>query len=344
MKCNKSQREDAILESALYGQAMQKRGVRRWFVDTLPLRDITGRNEMEAPSWQFGLRIEAANWNGKAWDNPEAVAQLFDCDDVVKVRGTIDHYNEKPQLIVSRIRRCDASEYNAGDFYPASRRDPEEMFGELQSFVAMVRDDALRQLLESILNDTSISQRLKTAPAALKIHHAFRGGLLEHILSLCSLASALTAHYPRLNLDWLIGGALLHDLGKIDTLNLSGIRFDYTMRGQLIEHITLGLEILERHVARLPDFPIELKTILQHFIVSHHGDLDKGALRRPMVPEAIALSILDLMDARLEQVFRLIDSAPAGEEFTSYVPSLERQLFCGFEVAATAGTNGGKAA
>jgi 3'-5' exoribonuclease len=184
--------------------------------------------------------------DGKVWDNPEAVAQLFDCDDVVKVRGTIDHYNDKPQLIVSRIRRCDVTEYNAGDFYPASRRDPEEMFGELQSFVAMVRDEALRPLVESILNDTSISQRLKTAPAALKIHHALRGGLLEHILSLCSLASALTAHYPRLNLDWLIAGALLHDLGKIETLNLCGVRFDYTMRGQLIEHVTLGLEILER--------------------------------------------------------------------------------------------------
>jgi len=90
------------------------------------------------------------------------------------------------------------------------------------------------------------------------------------------------------------------------------------------------LEIIERHVGRFPGFPLELKTILQHFIVSHHGDLDKGALRRPMLPEAFALSLLDLMDARMEQVFRLIESAPAGEEFTSYVPSLERQLFRGF--------------
>jgi len=195
----------------------------------------------------------------------------------------------------------------------------------------MVRDEPLRQLLESITNDVSISSRLKTAPAAMKIHHAFRGGLLEHILSLCNLAAALTAHYPRLNLDWLIAGAILHDLGKIETLELTGVRFAYTTRGQLIEHVTLGLEILERHVGRFPGFPLELKTILQHFIVSHHGDLDKGALRRPMVPEAFALSLLDLMDARLEQVFRLIDSAPAGEKFTSYVPSLERQLFRGFE-------------
>ncbi|MBV8844615.1 MAG: HD domain-containing protein [Bryobacterales bacterium] len=217
------------------------------------------------------------------------------------------------------------------------------MFGELQAFVAMIRNDALRQLIDSIVNDAAISGRLRTAPAALKIHHAFRAGLLEHIVSLCSLAVALTAHYQRLNLDWLIAGAVLHDLGKIDTLTSTGVRFDYTTRGQLIEHVTLGLEILDRHVSRLPAFPLELKTVLQHLIVSHHGDLDKGALRRPMLPEALALSILDLLDARMEQVFRTIDSSPDREEFTPYVPSLERQLFRGFAAAsaeriATGGT------
>jgi 3'-5' exoribonuclease len=291
------------------------------------------------------LADRSAELDAKVWDNAEAVAQLFSPSDVVKVRGSVEHYNDKPQLIVSRIRRCEPHEYDAADFYPVSRRDPEEMFGELQSFVALIRDDSLRQLIDSIVNDPSISDRLRTAPAALKIHHAFRSGLLEHILSLCSLAVALTAHYQRLNMDWLIAGAVLHDIGKIDTLSLNGVRYDYTTRGQLIEHVTLGLEILELHALRLPEFPLELKTILQHFIVSHHGDLDKGALRRPMLPEAFALSILDLLDARMEQVFRTIDSAPDEEEFTPYLPSLERQLFRGFTAAARGQfANGGKAA
>jgi 3'-5' exoribonuclease len=277
--------------------------------------------------------------DGKVWDNPESVSQSFERDDVVKVRGTVEVYNEKPQIIVSRIRRCEPKEYNAADFYASSSRDPEEMFGELQGFVSMVRDEALRQLLDNITNDAAIGSRLKSAPAAMKIHHAFRGGLLEHILSLCNLSVALCAHYPRLNLDLLIAGAILHDLGKVETLELSGVRFTYTTRGQLIEHVTLGLEILERYTSRIPDFPIELKTILQHLLVSHHGDLDKGALRRPMLPEAFVLSLLDLMDARLEQAYRLIDSAPSGDEFTPYIPSLERQLFRGFAVTATK-TNG----
>jgi 3'-5' exoribonuclease len=273
--------------------------------------------------------------DGKVWENPELVAQSFERDDVVKVRGTVEVYNDKPQLIVSRIRRCDSKEYNPADFYASSTRDPDEMFGELQGFVTMVRDKALRELLDSILNDPAIGSRLKSAPAAMKIPHAFRGGLLEHILSLCNLAVALCDHYPRLNVELLIAGAILHDLGKVETLELIGVRFAYTTRGQLIEHVTLGLEILERHTSRIPDFPIELKTILQHLLVSHHGDLDKGALRRPMLPEAFAFSLLDLMDARLEQAFRLIDSAPSGDEFTPYVPSLERQLFRGFGVGPT---------
>jgi 3'-5' exoribonuclease len=207
------------------------------------------------------LADRSAELDAKVWDNPETVAQLFSTADVVKVRGTVECYNDKPQLIVSRIRRCEPHEYDVSDFYPASRRGPEEMFGELHAFAAMIRDDSLRQLIESIVNDAAVSDRLKTAPAAFKTHHAFRSGLLEHVVSLCSLAVALTAHYQRLNLGWLIAGAILHDLGKIDTLTSNGVRFDYTTRGRLIEHVTLGL------------------------------------------PEAFALSILDLLDARMEQSF-----------------------------------------
>ncbi len=194
----------------------------------------------------------------------------------------------------------------------------------------MVRNDSLRNLLNSVVTDPVMSSKLKLAPAALKIHHAFRSGLLEHILSLCNLGATLAAHYPRLNLDWLIAGAILHDIGKVETLELTGLRFAYTTRGQLIEHVTLGLEILERHVPQFPDFPLETKTILQHLIVSHHGDPDKGALRRPMFPEALALSLLDLIDARMEQAFSIIDSTDPHEAFTAFVPSLERQLFRGY--------------
>lgn len=268
--------------------------------------------------------------DAKVWEHPEDIARTFERDQVVKVRGTVEQYNDKPRLVVARIRRCEPEEFRPDDFCATSEQDPEAMYGQLQSYVEMVERPPLRDLLRSMVSDPAIAAKLKVAPAALKIHHAFRSGLLEHVVSLCELATILTGKYPRLELDWLIAGAILHDLGKIETLEITGMRFDYTARGQLVEHITLGLEILERFVAKEADFPIEIKTVLQHLIVSHHGELDKGALRLPMMPEAMVLNLMDLLDARLEQAFRLLGQTSVTEEFTAYVPSLGRQLFRGF--------------
>jgi len=264
--------------------------------------------------------------DAKMWDNPQETYALFERDDIVKVRGTIELYNERPQLIVQRLRRCEDGEFQEADFCAASVRDPDEMFAELRSFVESVADGNLRILLVSILEDADVAAPLKMAPAAMRIHHAFRSGLLEHTVSLCGLTEAIARHYPRLNRDLLIAGAVLHDIGKVEELEASR-RLGYTTRGQLVGHVTLGLEILERHATRLPGFPVELKTVLQHLIVSHHGELDKGALKQPMLPEALAISIMDLLDARLEQAWTLIDQGPKDEEWTIYAPSLGRQLY-----------------
>jgi len=278
----------------------------------------------------------------KGWDNPQQTAELFERDDIVKVRGTIELYNDSPQLIVQRIRRCEEGEFQELDFCPASARDVEEMFAELLGFVKSVANEHVRTLLRSILDDPTIAPVFKTAPAAMRVHHAFRGGLLEHSLSLCSLAEALLSNYPRLNRDWLIAGAVLHDIGKVEELGTSR-RLGYTTRGQLVGHVGLGLEILERHISQLPGFPVEVKNMLQHLIVSHHGEIEKGALRAPMFPEAFVLSITDLLDARLEQAWRLIDQGLAGEEWTAYVPSLERQLYrcCSSEAEPKVGESNG---
>ena len=129
---------------------------------------------------------------GKAWDRPEELARTVDCNGVVKVRGTLEAYNDKPQLVVSRIRNCQADEYDAKDFYPASERDPHEMYGQLLAYIEMISDDAVRALLSDIITDSEISAKLKVAPAALKIHHAWQSGLLEHIVSICELAVLLS--------------------------------------------------------------------------------------------------------------------------------------------------------
>src|SRR5712692_6286828 len=137
------------------------------------------------------------------------------------------------------------------------------MVAELRGFAESVANNHVRALLESILDDPAIAPALKVAPAAMRLHHAYRAGLLDHSLSLCQLVGVLVQKYPRLNRDWLIAGAILHDIGKVEELGTSR-RLAYTTRGQLAGHVALGLEILEHHVARLPDFPIELKSVLQH--------------------------------------------------------------------------------
>jgi len=314
---------------------MEKKG---YYLNALPdagevtLLAVVAEKELR-PKKNSGLylHIRLADRSGeldaKVWEHPEEIARMFERDEVVKVRGMLEQYNDKPQLVVTKIRRCEPEEFRPEDFCASSEQDPEVMYGQLLSYVEMVQRAPLRELLRSIVTDPEVSAKLKVAPAALKIHHAFRSGLLEHIVSVCDLGTLLAGKYQRLELDWLLAGAILHDLGKIETLQISNLRFDYTARGQLIEHITLGLEILERYATQQGEFPIEIKTVLQHLIVSHHGDLDKGALRLPMMPEAIVLNLVDLLDARMEQAFRLINQAPADDEFTAYVPSLGRQLF-----------------
>src|SRR5215472_17055164 len=211
------------------------------------------------------------------------------------------------------------------------------MFTELQAFVNSLANAHVRALLRSVLDDPAVASAFKIAPAAMRLHHAFRGGLLAHSLSLCGLAEAVVSKYPRLNRDWLIAGAVLHDIGKVEELGTSR-RLGYTTRGQLVGHVALALERLERPVSRLPSFPVEVKSVLQHLIVSYHGEIEKGALLAPMFAEALALWIIDLLDARLEQAWRLIDQGPAGEEWTAYVPSLERQLYRWCPLQAAAGT------
>lgn len=272
------------------------------------------------------LADRTGDLDAKAWDCPQETARLFERDDIVKVRGTIELYNDRPQLIVQRLRRCEDGEFQEADFCPASARDPEEMFAELRSFVESVVDANLRSLLISILEDADVAAPLKVAPAAMRVHHAFRSGLLEHTVSLCGLTEAIVRRYPRLNRDLLIAGAILHDIGKVEELEVSR-RLGYTTRGQLVGHVALGLEILERHTVRLQSFSVELKSLLQHLIVSHHGELNKGALKQPMLPEALAVSFMDLLDARLEQAWTLIDQAPEDETWTVYAPSLGRQLY-----------------
>jgi 3'-5' exoribonuclease len=266
--------------------------------------------------------IEARVWSA-------ADAGDFEPGDVVKVRGQVVRYNEKLQLNIDKIRRAAPAEYDLGDFVPQTERDVSVMWSELEAWVAGFTDPDLRALLQAFLADEEIAAALRQAPAAKVLHHAWIGGLLEHILSLMGLCDLVAGHYPHINRDLLLTGVVLHDIGKLRELHW-GTSFDYTLEGQLLGHITIGLGMIEKKIDSIPDFPAAKRLLVEHLVLSHHGKYEFGSPKLPMTPEAIMLHYLDDLDAKMQTVraefARNEASGRSGAELTEWVRALERPL------------------
>jgi 3'-5' exoribonuclease len=216
------------------------------------------------------------------------------------------------------------AEVDFADFFPASARDPEQMWGELRVIVAAIPDTHLRPLLDAFLDDPEIARRYRIAPAAKSIHHAFRAGLLEHVLSLCGLARPIAAHYGTVDWSLMVAGIVLHDIGKIYELTYER-GFSYSTEGQLIGHISIAMRMLSDKLRAFPDFPNDLRNLLEHMILSHHGKLEFGSPKVPLFPEALLLHYLDDMDSKMECMRAAADKGAMAEGlFTAWSPSLER--------------------
>ena len=262
--------------------------------------------------------------DAKMWDNVPQVMDTFDRDDFLKVKGLMQLYNGRSQLTIHQLRKVADSEVDFRDFFPASQRDPEVMWAELRSTVASIGNRHMRNLLDAFLDDPEIARRYIVAPAAKSIHHAFRSGLLEHVLSLCGLAKTVAKHYPVVDLDLLLAGCVLHDIGKIYELTYErGV--SYSAEGQLLGHISIAVRMMSEKLRAFPDFPVELRNLLEHMIVSHHGRLEFGSPKVPIFQEALLLHYLDDMDSKMEAMRVLLDKDPLAEGFfTGYSSSLER--------------------
>ena len=270
------------------------------------------------------LSDRSGELDAKMWDGVAEVMDSFDRDDFIKVKGLLQLYNNRPQFTIHKLRPVEDHEVEFGDFFPASLRDPEEMYAELRGIVSSLSNHHVRALLNAFLDDPEIAPRYKIAPAAKTIHHAFRSGLLEHVLSVCGLAKLVAEHYKTLDLNLLIAGAVLHDIGKIHELNYER-GFSYSAEGQLLGHIAIGVRMLYEKLRAFPDFPVELRNLLEHMILSHHGLLEYGSPKVPIFPEALLLHYIDDMDSKMECMRALIEKDPQSEGFfTSYSSSLER--------------------
>ncbi len=262
---------------------------------------------------------------GKLWDCDTHTLD-FEVDDVVRVEGTVEAYQNVRQLRIQKISRCPDREINLLDYLPRTSQDPDQMYVALLERVGRMQDGPLQNLLLSTLVDPAIADKYKLAPAATMYHHAYLGGLLEHVLSLSKLADRVCDHYESLRRDLVLAGVVLHDLGKIDELNYAR-GFRYSTRGQLVGHIAIALEIVREKIRAIPDFPDGLKDQIEHIILSHHGKLEFGSPKEPMFPEALVVHYLDDLDSKLGSMRSQYEAdANRPGEWTGRNPALRREL------------------
>jgi 3'-5' exoribonuclease len=235
----------------------------------------------------------------RMWDNVADVMDTFERDDFVKVKGLLQIFQNRRQLTVHKMMRVDDREVDFRDFFPVSERDPVEMFAELANIAAGIGNPHLHALVGAVLADDGVASRLRRAPAAKSVHHAYFGGLLEHLLSMCRVGRMVASHYQNIDVDLLLTGIVLHDIGKIFEL-LYERSFGYTTEGQLLGHIVIGLRMVHEKAAAIADFPDRLLTLIEHMLVSHHGELEFGSPKPPMFPEALLLHHLDNLDSKME--------------------------------------------
>jgi len=268
---------------------------------------------------------------GRVWElGDPRIAKDFDRGDMVKVRGSVSRFDDRAQLKVDQLRKALDSEADKKDMLPATSRDVGELWRMLEASIASVTNPDLKRLLNALLTDAPIAQAFREAPAARQLHHAWLGGLLEHVISLLGLADRVAAHYPMLDRDLLVTGVILHDIGKIRELSWN-TGFDYTVEGVLLGHIQMGVDLAEKTIAGLPGFPDRLRTLVLHMILSHHGKLEFGSPKLPMIPEALVLNFLDDLDAKIQAMASEFEKSAregrAPDEMTGKVWALDqRQL------------------
>jgi 3'-5' exoribonuclease len=271
------------------------------------------------------LADRTGHLEAKMWDNVSDHINCFEQDDFIKVRGLINKFNGRFQLTLHKVRSLRDAEIEFDDYLPRTTKDVNAQWRTLCEFVAGFRDPHLKALVEAFMADPQIEHAYKTAPAAKSLHHAFIGGLLDHVVSLFQLCDLACRNYPdMIDRDLLLTGAFLHDIGKVHELTFTR-SFTYTTRGQLLGHMIIELEMLQQKLALLPGFPEEYKTLIEHLIISHHGKYEFGSPKMPMFPEALMLHYLDDLDSKMESMRSHFLREPDAE-WTTYNASLERPL------------------
>jgi len=266
---------------------------------------------------------------GTMWDDFAETAATCSDGCYVKAQGRIGKYKGKFQMTVQKLRLAAENEIDKADFQPSTRFDVEEMWTELRGYVSAFANEDLKRLVFAFLDDEEIAAAYKAAPAAMRLHHAWLGGLLEHVLTLVRVCRATAPFYPEVDPDLLVTGAILHDIGKIRELSWKS-SFNYTLEGQVIGHISIAHGMLREKVQSIVPFPEKLRVLVEHMILSHHGKYEFGSPKLPMTPEALLLSALDDLEAKMQamrnEFAASVASGKGPGEVTDWVRSLDRPV------------------
>ena len=285
------------------------------------------RQSLKSRSGKTYLSLKLQDKTGlidaKVWELSNDI-QNFEENDFIKIDAVVVTYQNELQLRVNKLRRSMEGEFDKMNYIPTTDKDVDKLFVQLMDYIKALSNPYVKQLLENIfVNDSEINSLFKNHSAAKTMHHGYMGGLIEHTLSVVSICDFMSNKYKYVNRDILLAAAMLHDIGKVYELS-EFPNNDYTDEGQLIGHIVIGAELITREASKIPNFPVRLKNLLKHCILSHHGEYEFGSPKRPKVIEAFILHCADNMDAKVQMFDEMIEKDNTQGNWMGYNKMLAR--------------------
>ena len=282
-----------------------------------------------APYLNVRLKDKTGELDGKVWDNATEFDRQFKKGDIIYIEGRAAIYKNSIQISIVNIKKYLGDDIEPADYLPVAKGDVAAMFSEMLTYIEKIQTKPLQALLKAFFNDQKTAELFQRAPAAKGFHHIYLGGLLEHTLSVVRLLDKVADHYPNLDRDLLLAGGMLHDIGKIYEFNYESL-IEYSDEGRLIGHIVMGVEMMNKKIDAIPDFPAPLALKMRHIILSHHGEFEFGSPKRPKTLEALVVHFMDDLDAKLNGFQSFInDSNNPDSDWTVYNRFFERFLYKG---------------
>lgn len=267
--------------------------------------------------YSLKLQDKSGIFDAKIWDLNEGINH-FDEGDYIKVDGIVVLFQGGFQMNIKRVRKSVPNEYDPKEYVPVSNRDLEEMYEELMVYINSIKSPFMKQLVDSFfVEDIAFIKKFKEHSAAKSMHHNFSGGLLEHTLSVLELCAFYAKQYKVIDQDLLYTAALFHDIGKLEELSAFPI-VEYTDSGQLLGHIMISVEWVGSKIRLIDSFPEKLAFLIKHCIISHHGELEYGSPKKPLIIEAFALNFADNTDAKMKALSSIFENNEGEEDWLGW--------------------------